>query len=208
MYNPALFKIDDADRLADFLRRYPFGTLISTRAGELDISHLPLLLAPEAPGPRRLLGHMARANPAWHALEGQDVRVLFQGPHGYISPSWYEEAQAVPTWNYAAVHVWGRVRLVEEEERLLDMLELLVQQEEARFSTPWILDRRDAWTRQLLAGIVGFEIDILRMEGKFKLSQNRPLASQQKVVQTLAESVEMTDRELAGLMSEILGVPL
>ncbi|HND30882.1 MAG TPA: FMN-binding negative transcriptional regulator [Myxococcota bacterium] len=206
MYNPALFRIDDADRLADFLGRYPFATLISGDGEGLDISHLPLLLSTDAP--RRLQGHMARANPQWRSMEGKEVRVLFQGPHGYISPSWYEEAQAVPTWNYMAVHIWGRVRLVQEPEPLLELLERLVQREEARFSTPWVLDRSDDWTRSLLAGIVGFEIDILRMEGKFKLSQNRPPASRQKVVATLAQSPEPSDQELARWMAEILGLPL
>ena len=205
MYTPELFREDDPDRLRALVARYPFAALVSGSAGALEVSHLPFLLERRPDGQELLLGHMARANPHWRSLAGQTATVLFQGPHGYISPSWYEEAQAVPTWNYAAVHVTGTIRLIEEPDALLQILARLVEKAEARFERPWRLDPNDAWTRALTAGIVGFEIAIARIEGKFKLSQNRPVASQRKVVRTLGESPDAMDRELAALMAEVLG---
>src|SRR5690349_18759207 len=145
MYTPELFRIDETERLHSFLDQYPFATLISTHDG-LQVSHLPFLRA-EGPDGLVLLGHMARANPHWRSLQGREATVLFQGPHGYVSPSWYEEAQAVPTWNYAAVHATGLVTLIEETEALLQMLARLVEASEARLAQPWRLDTADRWTR-------------------------------------------------------------
>lgn len=208
MYLPEHFRVDDREALLAFVGRHPFATLITTGDGGLELSHLPFLLERRPDGQAALLGHLARANPHARSLDGREARVLFQGPHGYVSPSWYEEAQAVPTWNYAAVHVSGVVRLIEGAESLLGLLARLVEVHEARLEQPWSLDREDAWTRRLVSGIVGFEIPVTAIEGKFKLSQNRPEASQRRVVRNLAESADAGDRDLAALMAEVLGHPL
>ena len=121
MYNPASFAQHDVSKLHAFLRRHSFATLVSSGEGGLVASHLPLLLDPRAGRLGHLLGHMARANPQWRQVEGE-VLAIFQGPHTYISPSWYEEPGMVPTWNYVAVHAYGTLQLVDRRGELLDIL--------------------------------------------------------------------------------------
>lgn len=205
MYTPDPFAMADEQAYA-LMRRYPFATLISGAGAQLQVSHLPLLLERREGGAAALIGHMALGNPHWRALEGEVVTVVFQGPHGYISPSWYDEARAVPTWNYAAVHATGVARLIREVEPLMAALERLVQAHEAGFERPWRLDPQDPWTRRLAAGIVGFEITIAQVQGKAKLSQNRTPGSQRGVLEALSASADAGDQALAALMAEVLGL--
>ena len=206
MYTPDHFAMEETEQPYALMRRYPFATLISGSGLELSVSHLPLLVDRRADGSAALLGHMAIGNPHWRALEGAVVTAVFQGPHGYISPSWYDEARAVPTWNYAAVHATGVARLIREVEPLMGMLERLVQVHEAGCERPWLLDPTDPWTRQLTAAIVGFEIPIASVQGKLKLSQNRTPGSQRGVVDALSGSADAGDQALAALMAEVLGL--
>jgi transcriptional regulator len=203
MYVPSAFVEHDATRLREFIRRYSFGTLVTHGDDRLVASHLPLLLDGDD-GPRgRLIGHMARANPQWADFPGE-VLAVFTGPHGYISPSWYEAPGTVPTWNYTAVHVYGEVRVVEDRSGLLDILRRSVEVYESRMPQPWRFDESDPQFEKLLRAIVGFHVEIARIEGKWKLSQNHPEERRRRVIQALDARSDEESRSLALLMSEAL----
>src|SRR5207237_1079539 len=152
--------------LDDLIERHGFGTLVTVIDGAPFATHLPFLLDRER---GLLLGHVARANPHWRALgNGAESLAIFRGPHGYVSPSWYATGPAVPTWTFAAVHVYGVPRLLDDEARLLDLLRRLVDQYESGRERPWAMDLPADYLKKMLGGIVGFEMPIGRMEGKFK----------------------------------------
>ncbi len=165
MYVPASFAEPDTDRLHDFMRRHSFAVLTSQGGDGLVASHLPLLLEPDAGPHGHLIGHMARANPQWWGIRGE-VLVVFHGPHAYVSPSWYEEPGTVPTWNYVAVHAYGTVHLVEDRDGLLDILPRSVLAYESPRPEPWAFDESEPHVERMLQAIVGFRIEITRLEGK------------------------------------------
>ncbi|HZU37064.1 MAG TPA: FMN-binding negative transcriptional regulator [Gemmataceae bacterium] len=170
MYIPAAFKVEDRSLLYDFIERYSFATLITTAEGIPFASHLPLLLDRER---EVLLGHLARANPHWQSFDGMhEGLIIFSGPHAYISPSWYATSPAVPTWNYAAVHVYGTPRLLEADQ-LSGLLARLVSHYEAGNERPWQYDLPEDYRQRMERAVVGVEVPITRIEGKFKLGQNR-----------------------------------
>jgi transcriptional regulator len=199
LYVPAHFRVDDPQALFAFIERNAFGTLVTAGPAGLDVSHIPFLPERDEPGRVRLLGHVARANGHWQALEGaQHLRVIFEGPHGYVSPGWYQNHPAVPTWNYAVVHASGRARLLDEAE-LHDLLIRLSNVYEAGRKAPWrAADLPPAYVSEMLKAIVGFEIEVELLEGKFKLSQNRP-AEIPRVIAALEAGGETA---LAGLMRD------
>jgi len=167
-------------------------------------SHLPLILAADEGLYGTLYGHMARPNPQWQDFDAaQDALVIFQGPHTYVSPSWYAEDPAnVPTWNYAAVHAYGTPRLITADDSCRALLDTLVRRHEAPFATPWRLHMREAKLRQKMRGIMTFAIRITRLEGKLKLSQNRSLEDQQRVAATLQQSADPMSRDVGALMQQ------
>ena len=196
LYVPAHFRVDDPQALHDFMERHAFATLVSSGPAGLHVSHVPLLLERDAGGVR-LLGHVARANAHWQALEAAgQVTAIFQGPHGYVSPSWYAQHPSVPTWNYAAVHAHGKASLM-DEAALHDLLMRLSATYEAGNPRPWKMSELPAdYVATMLAAIVGFEIAVERLEGKFKLSQNRPAEAPRVIAQLEARG----ESELAALM--------
>ena len=201
MYVPSAFAETDTARLHEFMRGHGFAVLTSNSEGGLVASHLPLLLDSEG-GPRtRLLGHMARANPQWRDVRGE-VMAVFSGPHVYVSPSWYEEAGTVPTWNYVAVHVYGTFEVVEDREGLLDILRRSVRTYESPMPKPWAFDESAHHVDNMLKAIVGFRIEITRLEGKWKLSQNQPEERRRKVTRALAGRTDENSKAIAGLMVE------
>lgn len=201
MYLPSAFAETETAKLHEFVRDYSFAILTSSGERGLVASHLPLLLDSES-GPRtRLLGHMARANPQWKDARGE-VMAVFSGPHVYVSPSWYEEEGTVPTWNYVAVHVYGTFEVVEDREGLLDILRRSVQTYESPMPKPWNFDESALHVDNMLREIVGFRIEITRLEGKWKLSQNQPAGRRRKVARALAERTDENSRAIAGLMVE------
>ena len=152
-------------------------------------THLPFLLDSQRGPNGTLLAHMARANPQWHDFNSeQEVLAIFQGPHAYVSPSWYEIELSVPTWNYAAVHAYGIPRIIEDSEELYQLLKILIETHEAQFENPWPFQLPDDYLQKMMRGIVGFEIEITRLEGKFKLSQNRTASEREIVIAALQES--------------------
>ncbi len=174
-YVPRHFRVDDAATLERFVEANAFGTLVSAGPSGLSVSHLPFLAGHAADGRLRLLGHMARANAHWEELESAgEVLAIFQGPHAYVSPGWYANHPSVPTWNYAVVHVRGTARLL-APEALSGLLDRLAHVYEDGRPAPWRMQGLPPdFTPRLLAAIVGFEIEVQRVDGKFKLSQNRP----------------------------------
>jgi transcriptional regulator len=207
MYNPAHFAESRIEILRDFIKAHPFGALVSNGENGLEASHLPVFLDDEqATGKRLLRCHMARANRQWKAcVSAPSVLLIFTGPDHYISPSWYpskeEHGKVVPTWNYAAVHVYGQVRLFEGTGELLNHIQELTNANESVFPVSWrVADAPPDYIEALTRSIVGLEISIERMEGKWKASQNRPLADQAGVI----EGLEALGSEPALAMAELV----
>ena len=197
LYIPQHFRVDDPAALAAFIEANAFGTLVSSSAAGLHVSHVPFVVERGEGGAMRLLGHVARANAQWESLEGADhVLAVFQGPHAYISPGWYEQHPSVPTWNYAAVHATGRARLMEEAE-LHELLMRLSATYEAGREKPWRMSELPpAYVDSMLKMIVGFELEVAQLEGKFKLSQNRP----KEIARVIAALEREGEAEVATLM--------
>ncbi|MCA9119351.1 MAG: FMN-binding negative transcriptional regulator [Planctomycetaceae bacterium] len=186
MYIPSSFSETDVDRLHEFLEANSFATLITEGESGIIASHLPLLLDRGAGDRGILLGHMARANVQWREVDEAEALVIFHGPHAYISPAWYAEENVVPTWNYVAVHVYGKIRIVSDQDVLLQTLRKMVEKYERGTSSPWSIDEPDdGFLSSLLDSIVGFEVAIDRIEGKWKLSQNHTVARRTRVVDAL-----------------------
>lgn len=202
MYVPSVFKPDAAATLQALIEDYSFATLVSATPSGMVASHLPFLLD-RARGPHgTLLAHLARANPHAQALDGAEALVIFLGPHGYVSPSWYGQHPAVPTWNYAAVHAYGRARLIADEARLRDLLGRLSARYEDGRPNAWRMESLpESYLAGMVKGIVGFEIEITRLEGKLKLSQNRGADDRRAVIAALEASDAAEDRALADYMT-------
>jgi transcriptional regulator len=199
LYVPAHFRVDDPETLARFIEANAFASLVSHGAGGLQVSHVPLLAERADDGKLRLLGHVARANEHWKGLESAtEVLAIFHGPHAYVSPTWYASHPSVPTWNYAVVHAHGKARLMDEAE-LHELLMRLSSTYEAPNPKPWRMSELPApYVDGMLKMIVGFEIEVERLEGKFKLSQNRP-ADAPRVAEALEAQGEAP---VAALMRE------
>lgn len=202
MYIPPSFRVEDRATLFDFVERHSFATLFSQSERQPVASHLPLLLDADAGPSGRLFGHMARANTHWQAAANQRVLTVFQGPHAYISPGWYAAQNVVPTWNYVAVHATGTLRLIEDRDRLYEILRQTVVKYESPRSAPWSMySPEPAFLDKLITAIVGFEIEVETWEGKWKLSQNHPQERQDKVIAGLHESGRPDELAIAELMT-------
>jgi len=207
MYVPPSNAEDRPGVLFDFIEAHPLGALVTASADGLFATHLPLVLH-RGRGPHGVLeGHVARANPH-HRLEpaAGEALVIFPGPDAYVSPSWYpakaEHGRVVPTWNYVAVHAYGALRFVEDRAFLRRHLEELTARHEAGRERPWAVDDAPAeYVAGLERAIVGVEIAITRVEGKWKMSQNRPAADIDGVVRGLAASPRAGDREVAEIVA-------
>lgn len=199
---PKHFAEHDLARLHALIRTDSFATLISAAQDEIQVSHLPFLLDS---GRNVLRAHMARGNPHWQSFSsGSEVLVVFHGPHHYVSPAWYVSHPSVPTWNYAVVHVRGRPRLIEDHQQLEQLVRALVEHHEAPSPAPWSMDLPPDYQQKMISGIVGFEIEITGLEGKFKLSQNRPATDRPRVADALEKIGSDGARGVAALMRENL----
>lgn len=202
MYIPRHFQEQDPERLLALMRRHSFATLVTVgEDGVPFATHLPFLVEQDASGAVRLSGHMARPNPQWRAFaQERDVLVLFQGPHAYVSPTWYATAPQVPTWNYATVHAYGRPHVLESPDVVLRVLRDSAALYESGNPAPWRPEAAEEYVRRLMAGIVAFEVHVSRLEGKFKLSQNKGEEDRRGVISALERGALPGDRELAALM--------
>lgn len=202
MYTPSSFRVDDSNVVAQFVRNNGFGTLVSHDGSTMHATHLPMLLD-DSQTPWRFSLHMARANPQWkHLDQHQEVLLIFTGPHAYISPSWYSDPQSVPTWNYTAVHVTGRARRIQNPQHLDHLLNELIQVYERDRPEPWIYQPQQESHEKLTQAIVGIEVEAIRVEAKFKLSQNRP-QDYDSVANALRSSPDPHDQEVGILMSQV-----
>jgi transcriptional regulator len=207
MYLPPLFREDRLDVQHALIRAHPLGLLVTNGPGGLLANPIPFVLDQE-PGPLGTLrGHLARGNPQWRDLDPeQEALVVFQGVERYITPSWYETkretGKVVPTWNYAVVQARGRVRVVGDEAWLARQIVALTEAQEAERERPWaVTDAPPSFIGHQLKGIVGVEIEIARIEGKWKVSQNRPEADRAGVVDGLTEDGD----EASLAMAELVG---
>ena len=206
MYIPSAFAENRPEVLAKFIRENSFGTLVTAHAEEgICASHLPFLLS-EVDGRQTLVSHVARPNAQWKSLRpDSDVLVIFQGPHAYISPRWYEAKLAVPTWNYTAVHVYGRPRLIEDPEEVRKVLSETVATYEGTGEGSWrVSNLPPDYVEKLRKAIMAFAIDVTRMEGKFKLNQNRSSVDRRGVIAALEAAPDQESQAVAALMREEL----
>jgi transcriptional regulator len=203
MYSPSYNRIEDRTELLEFMRANSFAVLVTGTGGTLHASHLPVQVKSDAE--KIVLDmHMARNNPQWQEFFDDEVLVIFSGPHAYVSPRWYEDAERVPTWNYAAVHAYGVPKLMNDKEIKYQSQRQLV----ASLDPQW-LPRFDAlrpqYVEQMLNGIVNFEIALERIETRWKLSQNRSRREQELIAAQLEKSADSAERALAALTRKHLG---
>lgn len=188
MYLPKNFEETRVEVLHELMRAHPFAALVTHGDSGLNADHLPFMLDPEPAPYGTLRGHIARANPLWQTVaDGAAALVLFQGPESYITPSWYttkqETGMVVPTWNYAVVHAQGPLRFIDDRGWLRDFVSALTDRHEAGRPTPWaVRDAPDHFIDTLAASIIGVELTIARLIGKWKVSQNRPPRDRDGVV--------------------------
>ncbi|MBI1347377.1 FMN-binding negative transcriptional regulator [bacterium] len=203
MYLPAAFHETDLATIHAFIELHSFG-LLTSQGDELPLgTHLPFLLD-RTTGPQgTLIGHMAKANPHWRYADGETVMVVFHGPHAYITPTWYAAENVVPTWNYVAVHAYGVFELVDDDETL-DIVAQTVERYEQPQAQPWKFERDTDFARKLLAAIVGFRIEVTRLEGKWKLSQNHSLERRERVIAGLQQQGDADAVAIAALMAATL----
>jgi len=205
MYLPRHFEQADALALQGLIRDHPLATLVSTGADGLTADHVPLEFDP-SPGPHGTLrGHVARANPLWRHAEGGQVLAVFHGPQAYVSPSWYpsksDTHKVVPTWNYVVVHAHGALRAVDDAPWLRDLVGRLTDRHEAASAQPWAVGDAPAdYLQQMLRAIVGIEIVLTRLVGKWKTSQNRSQADRLGVASALAGAPGDDARAMAALV--------
>jgi transcriptional regulator len=201
MYIPKHFNIDNAKEMYEFIEKNSFAILFSQHNGEPYATHLPLLLNKEE---GFLYGHFARPNEQWKDIANQEVLVIFQGPHCYISPSWYETNLAVPTWNYAAIHVYGQLVIAQDEQEVFEALSDMVKKYEKPDSSYQLENVDESYIKGMSKGIVGFKINMNKIEGKAKLSQNHPVARQELIIKQLENSVDQNNVHIAELMKKNL----
>ncbi len=206
MYIPPLFEEHRLPVLHELIRSHPLGLLVVASPEGLEGHHVPFFLSPHPAPHGTLQGHVARTNPVWQKVsEQQSVMVVFSGPEAYVSPSWYptkqEHGRVVPTWNYAAVHAHGTLRVRDDPAWLRSQMHALTAQQEMVFESPWTMDDApDDFIERLVQAVVGLELIITRLEGKWKISQNPPPQNQEGVIQGLEASDQPGSMEMAALM--------
>jgi transcriptional regulator len=211
MYIPPHFEERDVSVLHALIRSHPLGTWVVHSAGRLNVNHLPFVLDAAAGPFGTLRGHVSRANNVWKvAAEPAPSVVVFQGPQAYITPGWYpakqEHGKVVPTWNYAVVHAHGTPRVIDDAEWLRQHVTALTSEHEASRELPWaVSDAPASFIDAMVRGIVGIEIPIDTLEGKWKASQNRSVADRRGVVAGLIEAGSEESREMASLVEERAG---
>ncbi|MFO1037210.1 MAG: FMN-binding negative transcriptional regulator [Geminicoccaceae bacterium] len=213
MYQPAHFREDRIEVQHALIRAHPLGLLVTQGEGGLEANPIPFLLDPAAGPLGTLRAHVARANPQWRTLDpAREALIVFQAVDSYVTPSWYaskrEHGKVVPTWNYAIVQAWGRPRVIEDAEWLRGQVGELTDRQEAERARPWaVSDAPDPFVAVQLKGIVGIEIPIARIEGKWKASQNRPPADREGVAEGLAAQGDEASRAMAEMVRERGQVP-
>jgi len=199
MYVPTINRIEDQAALLAYMRAYSFAALATSGAGGLMATHLPFVIE-EAGGRITLLAHMAKANPQWHDFAaGADALVIFMQPHAYVSPRLYDSRQNVPTWNYVAVHAYGRPLLIEERAAKIELQKKLIRQFDAGYLTQ-MAELPDSYLDARLAAIVSFSLAVTRMDARYKLSQDKNPAERERIARELEAGGDGVAAETAQLM--------
>ena len=202
MYIPKAFEESDKTKLLNFIKNHSFGIMFSDNGNGPFATHLPFIMNENIGGNGSLFSHMAKANPHWRDLNDKEVLVVFSGPHAYISPTWYGEPNTVPTWNYVAVHVYGTFKMIEDKEKTKRIIEDTVHFYESSLPNPWAVQFEQQYVSGLLNALVAFEIEITKIEGKWKLSQNHSIQRQKNLAKNLAASNKYDSVEIAKLIEE------
>jgi len=197
MYSPTYNHVEDRAELLAFMRANRFVLMVTGTGGELHASHLPVLIE-ERGGKLVLVMHMAKANPQWQQFFDEDVMVVFSGPHAYVSPRWYEQKERVPTWNYAAVHAYGKVKVVDRRDAKHEAQAKLVALHDPQWQ-PAFEKLSASYMDDMLNGIVNFEVEVARLETRWKLSQNRGRREMELIAAALEKSGDSTEGALAAL---------
>lgn len=211
MYLPGQFNEERLEVLLQAIREARLATLVTMGAEGIEASHVPLLLDPEPRPYGTLIGHLARPNPQWsRATPDLQALAIFLGPEAYVSPAWYqtkrETGRVVPTWNYVAIHAYGRIQFFDDAERLLDLVTRLTAAHEGSRPQPWAVGDAPAdFIHGMLKGIVGFAIPIERLEGKWKMSQNRPAADRAGVIEGLRREGGPAEAAVAAIVADRAG---
>ncbi len=207
MYCPAHFEEQRTEVLLDLIERHPLATIVSYGLAGLVANHIPLLHQPGESPHGKLIGHVALGNPLWRAAPDQEHLLVFQGPATYISPNWYatkaKTGKVVPTWNYAVVHAYGKLVATRQPEAILAIINALTNRQEASQGHPWhVADAPKEYTVQLVSNIVGIEFQIVRLLGKWKVSQNQPEENRQSVIDGLRSRQDQAASDMAGLVQK------
>lgn len=203
MYTPKHFKIHDKKEIYEFINSNSFAILISNNKGKLNASHIPVLLKSDEGENRFLYGHVAKANRQLENID-EEVLVIFPGAHKYISPVWYETNQAVPTWNYLSVHVYGKIEILHEKEEKIKIIRDVVKYFEGDESKYKVDELKPGYLDGLLKGITAFKIEITELQGKQKISQNHPEERQLRVINELEKLNDQDSIEIAARMKNNL----
>lgn len=203
MYIPKHFQLTEEKQLISFIEEHSFGILFSQTEEDPFATHLPFLIEKDSDGELFLISHMARANPHWSSIKGKAL-VVFQGPHAYISPTWYQEENTVPTWNYISVHAYGEFSLIDSSEELADLIERTVRTYESNRQTPWKTNMNNAFNSQLMQAIVGFKIRITKLEGKWKLNQNHSIERRKRLIEGLRQTNDYLSSKVADFMEKTI----
>ncbi|MEM7059375.1 MAG: FMN-binding negative transcriptional regulator [Pseudomonadota bacterium] len=208
MFQPPVFREDRVEVMHDLMVRHPFAMLVSAAAGALSADHVPLVLRTDGSEFGMLQGHLSIGNPLYRKAEGEiEVLAAFQGPQTYITPSWYPSKQqhgkVVPTWNYAVVHAHGKLRFQNDPDWLMTHLAELTGRHEAERSEPWaVTDAPQDFMAGQLKGLIGFEIEIRSLDGKWKVSQNRQAQDREGVVVGLQGETDIQAQHMSDLVRE------
>lgn len=205
MYMPPLNKEEDTSTLLAFMQNHSFVTFVSTIQGELIATHIPVMIHKEQDD-LIILGHLARANPHCNAFDKEESLIIFTGPHAYISPTHYDKLESVPTWNYAVVHAYGvpqKLSFKDNPKQMQQMILDLIREHEQNYEKQWE-DLSEKYKHGMMQGITGFKMKITKLEGKYKLSQNKNKNEQTKITRALLASPDATVSETGLMMQEKL----
>ncbi|MCW6171215.1 MAG: FMN-binding negative transcriptional regulator [Thermoplasmatales archaeon] len=201
MYNPKSFKVTDREKIVEFVRKNSLGLLISYSDEEFYTSHIPFLVNNEC---TILTGHLAKANPQWRNLDKKKALIIFQSINHYISPTWYNEKGAVPTWNYISIRVSGNAKIISDESKIMKIVDDLSDFFEPMYGGKWKADWEDKQTSDMLKSIVGLQIEVMEVEGKWKLSQNHQTANKEALIRSLLNLGDHSAKEMADEMQNLI----
>jgi transcriptional regulator len=202
MYIPTYYQEKDEHKLIEFMEANNFALIINSFNNVPIATHLPFVIE-KRENKIFLVSHMARANPQWETFTKDEILVVFQGPHAYVSPKHYEKQQNVPTWNYIAVHAYGKPRIINEPQEVVSLMERTINTFEKDFFKQW-KDLSSEYVNGMLKAIVAFEIEVTKLEGKFKLSQNKTKTEQQNIINSLEKSEDNDIKSIAEEMKKKL----